>query len=60
MYTALVTEVELCPSALEILNIGTFWLLATLAKLWRRPCSEIGGSPCSAINCAMRRQRISG
>ena len=35
IYTALVTDVELCPSAFEMLNIGTFWLLATLAKLWR-------------------------
>ena len=43
IYTALVTDVELCPSAFEMLNIGTFWLLATLAKLWRSPWSEIGG-----------------
>ncbi len=35
--------VELCPSAFEMLNIGTFWLLATLAKLWRSPWSEMDG-----------------
>ena len=37
IYTALVTDVELCPSAFEMLNIGTFYLLATLAKLWHSP-----------------------
>ena len=56
IYTALVTDVELCPSAFEMLNIGTFYLLATLAKLWRSLWSEI----CAAMNCAMRRHRMSG
>ena len=60
IYTALVTDVELCPSAFEMLNIGTFYLLATLAKLWRSPWSEIGGRPCAAMNCAMRWHRTSG
>ena len=60
IYPALVTDVELCPSAFEMLNIGTFYLLATLAKLWRSPWSEIGGRPCAAMNCAMRWHRTSG
>ena len=60
IYTALVTDVELCPSAFEMLNIGTFYLLATLAKLWRSLWSEIGGRPCAAMNCAMRWHRTSG
>ena len=60
IYTALVTDVELCPSALEMLNIGTFYLLATLAKLWSSPWSEIGGRPCAAMNRAMRWHRTSG
>ena len=45
IYTALVTAVELWPKAFEMLNIGTFWLLARLAKLCRSPCSEMGGKP---------------
>ena len=60
IYTALVTDVELCPSAFEMLNIGTFYLLSTLAKLWHSPWSEIGGRPCAAMYCAMRWHRTSG
>ena len=36
IYTALVTDVELCPSAFEMLNIGTFYLLAQPVERDRR------------------------
>ena len=52
--------VELWPSALEMVNIGTLRLLATLAKLWRRPWSEMDGRAFSSTKAATRRPRPFG
>ena len=38
----LVTVMELCPRVREISNMGTPWLLATEAKLCRRPEGDLG------------------
>ena len=56
----LVTVMELCPRVREISNMGTPWLLATEAKLCRRPWREILGSPCRRTTVSRSRVSWSG
>ena len=51
---------ELCPRVREISNMGTPWLLATEAKLCRRPWREILGSPCRRTTVSRSRVSWSG